>query len=79
MSKKKDTQQDFEAELKGDPQVFDTVTIGIAKTATGYSILKVSVDSKGLEAGGVEVLDTADGKAEANEKFKINVVKQGIL
>lgn len=79
MSKKKDTQQDFEAELKGEPQVFDTVTIGIAKTAVGYSILKVSVDSKGLEAGEVVVLDTAESKAEANEKFKINVVKQGIL
>lgn len=79
MAKKKDTQQDFEAELKGEPQVFDTVTIGIAKTATGYSILKVSVDSKGLEAGEVIVLDTAEGKAEANEKFKIAVVKQGIL
>lgn len=73
------TQDGFEAELKGEPQVFDAVTIGIAKTATGYSILKVTVDSKGLEAGEVEVLDTAENKGEANEKFKIHVVKQGIL
>lgn len=70
---------DFEAELKGEVQVFDTVTIGIAKTATGFSILKVSVDSKGLEAGEVEVLATAESKVEANEKFKIHVVRQGVL
>lgn len=73
------TDDGFEAELKGEPQVFDTITIGMAKTPTGYSILKVSVDSKGLEAGEVTVLDTAESKGEANEKFKIHVVKQGIL
>ena len=73
------TQSDFESELKSEPQVFDAVTIGIAKTPAGYSILKVTVDSKGLEAGEVEVLDTADSKVEANEKFKINVIRQGIL
>jgi hypothetical protein len=73
------SQDEFEAELQSTPQVFDTVTIGIAKTDSGYSILKVSVDSKGLEAGEVEVLDTAEGKWEANEKFKIHVIKQGVL
>lgn len=83
MAKKRTTgpvsQDEFEAELQSTPQVFDTVTLGIAKTASGYNILKVSVDSKGLEAGEVEVLDTAESKWEANEKFKINVIKQGIL
>lgn len=81
MAKKKEvqTQDGFEAELKGEPKVFDAVTIGISKTATGFNIIKVTVDSKGLEAGEVEVLDTAESKVEANEKFKINVVRQGIL
>lgn len=85
MTKKKSTpvtQDEFEAELQSVVPVavvYDTVTLGVAKTATGYNILKVSVDSKGLEAGQVEILDTAESKWEANEKFKINVIKQGIL
>lgn len=73
------SQDEFEAALKSEPQVFDAVTLGIVKTETGYSILKVSVDSKGLEAGEVEVIDTADSRAEANEKFKINVIKLRVM
>lgn len=74
------SQEDFEAELQSVRQVFDAVTVGIApKVGGGFNILKVSVDSKGLEAGVVEVIDTAEHKAEANEKFKINVVKLGVL
>ena len=83
MAKKKSgpvSQDAFEAELQSAPQVFDTVTLGISpRDGGGYNIVKVSVDSKGLEAGEVEVLDTAEGKWEANEKFKIHVIKQGIL
>lgn len=73
------SQDDFEAELQSTPKVYDTITLGIAKTEKGFNILKVSVDSKGLEAGEVEILDTAESKWEANEKFKIAVIKQGIL
>ena len=74
------SQEDFEAELQSTPKVFDVVTLGISpKEGGGFNIIKVLVTSKGLEAGNVEVLDTAEDKFEAIEKFKINVVKQGVL
>lgn len=84
MSKKQptkapETNDEFEAALKSEPKVFDTVTLGIAKTKDGYSIVKTYVNANSLEAGSVEILDTAENKWEANEKFKINVIKQGIL
>ena len=84
MAKKKASvpvsQEDFEAELLGEPQVFDSVAVGITpRKEGGFNIIKVLVDSKGLESGDVEILDTAENKWEANEKFKIYVIKQGVL
>lgn len=74
------TNDEFEEALKSEPQVFDSLTMGIVpRKEGGFNIIKISVDSNGLEAGEVEVIDTAENKAEANEKFKINVVRLGIL
>lgn len=62
------------------PNVYDAVAITSVKKADGtFLILKVEVDSEKLIAGAVTVLDTATGKFEANEKFKLNVVKHGII
>lgn len=73
-------QEDFEAALKSEPQVFDGVALSIAKnTEGGFNIVKITFDPKGLEAGEVKVLDTADNRTEANEKFKIHVVKERII
>ena len=62
------------------PNVYDGVALTIIKKADGaFLILKVEVDSEKLVAGAVTVLDTATNKFEANEKFKLNVVKHGII
>lgn len=84
MTKKKTTapvsQEDFEAELQSVTATFDTPMLGISKRAEGgYNLVKVLIDAKTLEASEVEIIDTAESKWEANEKFKINVIKQGIL
>lgn len=74
------TQDEFEAELQSEPLVFNSCAVGISpRSDGGYNIIKVPVDSKGLRTGEVVVLDTAEGKAEANEKFKIYVIRTGIL
>lgn len=44
-----------------------------------FEIIRIEVDSVNKTLGKIEVVDTADGKFEANEKFKINVVNNGIL
>lgn len=81
MSKnKKQSNDDFEAALKSEPQVFDGVAVTILKKAEGgYNIVKVALDSKSLEAGEVTLIDAADNKYEAIEKFKLNVVREGII
>lgn len=88
MAKKKQeapvSQEDFEAELQSavpEKKQFnpDTPLVGIAKTETGYALVKIMIDSKSLVAGAPEIIDTAENKWEANEKFKINVIKSGIL
>ncbi len=74
------SQDDFEAQLQSTPQVFDAVTLGIsAKKDGGFNIIQTKVDSKTLEAGEVTVIDTAENKLEAVEKFKINVVRLGVI
>lgn len=74
------SQEDFEAELKGEPQVFDSLALGvIPKKGGGFNLVKIAIDSKGLEAGELEVIDTATDRSEATEKFKINVIRLGIL
>lgn len=87
-NKKNQTNDDFEAQLKSevvtrnaDPKPeMDAVALTIVKNATGgYNLVKVNLDSKRLVAGEVEILDTAESKGEAGEKFKILVVRNGIL
>jgi hypothetical protein len=86
--KSESSQDDFEAELQSEAPVkkaeepklnFDSVAITIVKSSTGFNIVKVPLDSINLVAGTIEVIDVAGDKLEANEKFKINVVKHGIL
>jgi hypothetical protein len=74
------TNDAFEAALKSEPVVYNVVTLGISpRVDGGYNIIKIPVDSKGLTTGEVEILDTAENKWEANEKFKISVVKLGVI
>lgn len=76
---------EFDSEVGLDNPVTDSVkadcvAIAISPLKNGqYEILKVEVDSVSKTAGKTTVLDTASSKMEANEKFKINVVKQGII
>lgn len=85
---------EFEAALKSEvkspepakaPQVveeeiLDGVAITILKTTINeYVIVKIPVDTKNLKAGKVEVIDTAFGKMEAVEKFKIACFKHNII
>lgn len=73
---------DSEARLDGYGEVKFEATdqaLTIAKQGNKFLILKVEVNANTLSAGAVKVLDTADSKMEANEKFKINVVKLGII
>lgn len=82
MAKKKQdiSQDEFEAELKSEVPVFDSVLLGISpRKEGGFNITKATLDSKSLEIGEVTILDTAESKFEANEKFKINVIRQGVL
>lgn len=74
------SQDDFEAELKSEPLVFNTLTLGISpRSDGGFNIIKIPVDSKGLKTGELEILDTAESKFEANEKFKIHAIRQGVI
>lgn len=80
MSKNKQTQDEFEAELKGELPVYDRLAITILpKAGGGYNLAKILVDTKNLKAGALEIVDTADSRSEAAEKFKLLVVKNGIL
>ena len=79
-TKKVQTQDDFESELKSEQQVFDQTAITIVKIADRqFQIVKISLDAKTLDVGKVEVIDTAESKQEAVEKFKINVARNGII
>lgn len=78
------TNDEFEAALKSEvPEKAqfnpDTPVLGIVKTDTGFAVVKVMVDSKTLVTGQAELITTAENKWEANEQFKINVIKLGII
>lgn len=79
MSKKVKTQDEFEAELKSEVPSFDGVAVTILKKDGGYNIVKIPVDTKTLKTGQAEIVDTAESKAEAADKFKILVVRSGVL
>lgn len=58
----------------------DCYAISKIKNADGtYSIIRVEVDSKQLATGKVEIIDTATHTFEANEKFRLAVVANGIF
>lgn len=74
------TQDDFEAELQSKSAVFDQAAITIVKIKDrDFKIVKIPIDSTTLEVGKAEVVDTAEGKSEAVEKFKIAVARSGII
>jgi len=74
------SQDDFEAELKSTPQVFDATGLGITlKEGGGFNIVSITLDSKGLKAGEVVVIDTAESKYEAIEKFKIKAIRLKVI
>ena len=88
MSKKKQpVEQDaFEAALKSE-EVLVKKEINLDKLALsvvereggGFNIIGIKYDGKNLVAGEVEILDTADGRGEATEKFKILVVRNKLI
>lgn len=74
------TQDEFESALKSETAVFDGVALSVVKNSNReFKILKIAVDSKNLLAGEVEVVDVAGDRMEATEKFKILVVKNGLI
>lgn len=58
---------------------FDSTALSILKKNDVYFIIKVEVDSELMLSGKVTVLHETNNKAEANEFFKIQVVKHGII
>lgn len=80
MSKKQKSQDDFESELKSEVQVFDGKAVTILQDSPReFRLVKITLDLKTLEVGTVEVVDTAASKPEAVEKFKILVVRNGVI
>jgi len=73
-------QEDFEIQLKGEPPVFDGVAVTIVKQGErSFKIVKITIDSKTLKLGELEVIESADTKYEAVEKFKIAVIKNKVI
>jgi hypothetical protein len=63
-----------------EPTKYDLLAFTILKKeGGGYDIISVEIDSYTLSTGKVVVVATAEGRAESVEKFKINVVKAGIV
>jgi len=74
------SQDDFEAELKGEPENFDAVAISIIKYSNSqYKVVSIPIDSKTLKVGELEVLHEVTNRPEAVEQFKISVVRNGII
>jgi hypothetical protein len=69
----------FEAALKSEPEVFDVTSLALSPTAEGFNLVKITLASKTLNVGSVEVIDTAQSKAEAIEKFKINAIRLKVI
>lgn len=68
------------AEVPSPDLTIDGVALSVVKKADGtFLIIKVELDSTKLIANKVEVIDTATGRFEATEKFKLNVVKHGLI
>lgn len=77
---KPQTQDDFEAELKSEPKVFEGKALGVITLEDGrYQVIKVFLDTKTLEVGSVEVVETTADRNEAVSRFKIQAVHNGIV
>ena len=74
------SQDDFESELKSEVPVFDGTAVTILRQGEyAFKIVKITVDSKTLELGELEVIGEAGSKYEAVEKFKIAVIQNKII
>lgn len=75
------TQDQFESALKSESPTLQGTALSIVKKSNNeFFIVKVPFDNINLiETGELEIVDTAKNKSEATEKFKILVVKNGII
>ena len=79
------THEEFEASLKGEApakKAFNKDTVALTTVACkdgSYKVLQIEVDSEGMTTGEVKVIETAATKYEAAEKFKLAVVKNGLI
>ena len=75
------TQDEFESALKSEALSLDGTALSVVKKSNSeFLIVKVPFDNINLRGTGqLEVVDTARDRAEATEKFKILVVKNGII
>ena len=79
-AKKVETQDEFEASLRSEPAVYDTVALSIVPRAEGgFHVIKVQIDSKSLKAGEIIVIDTVEERYQAADKFKYEVVANGLI
>jgi hypothetical protein len=75
------TQDEFESALKSEELSLDGTALSVVrKSNSEFLIVKVPFDSVNLKGTGeLEIVDTAGDRAEATEKFKILVVRNGII
>jgi hypothetical protein len=75
------TQDEFESALKSEELSLDGIALSVVKKSNSeFLIVKVAFDNVNLKGTGeLEILDTARDRAEATEKFKILVVRNGII
>jgi hypothetical protein len=86
-SSKVDNDADFESALKSEPAVQvqpkfnpDSIALSSIRRPDGtFNLVSVEIDSTTLNTGKITVLDTADSKMEATEKFKMLVVRNGLI
>jgi len=72
--------EQFKREYDCEVFVPNAVALTTVKRADGkHDIITVEIDSVNLTAGKVTVIATEESRAAAVERFKINVVKHGIV
>lgn len=74
-------QDEFESALKSEELSLSGTALSVVKKSNReFIIVKVPFDNVNLKiAGEVEIVDIAGDRAEATEKFKILVVRNGII
>jgi hypothetical protein len=75
------TQDEFESALKSEVSSLDGTALSVVKKSNReFLIVKIPFDNINLSGTGqLEVVDTAGDRAEATEKFKILVVRNGLI